>query len=533
MTVSRTFSDSHTVIHLATSVPRSDDEPAFLRPAPPYVRSHVHLLAWCIQLPAVPPNATSETSSAAVPTISRSKARIQLFWQWNLKGAVLATHHQQVAALVSSFVNYVRLHSDALPFVASYGRSVEFGSASLDASSDCLTVEYSIVAEDAAAAEAEQVIASRGVDGLAAVKERRRLERAVEFLLSANQGWDVMVSVETQGAAADGSWTSIAERTEGSARVTFRMTHAALELADHLARVRLSIRRLVGGKIIRVNNAQVHVQQVEPRDPSALSRQMLEDTASVHASIQTEETSNSANSLPPQAPASIASNAISTLIRRSYIYFTSLLQEPEAKWRHVSDSRGVTVTQLNSIDPTLTIFRAEATFVGVGVWDVYSTIATPGARLVWDPQTESATLVDDLSELSSLWHMKTKAAWPAWYVPCRSEGEDGLIILPGLVTQCWFEHPTSRLRQCTFFRFQQTTRPSFRPFRPFYRQSFAPKLISKDGRSKPFRQQRPRSPSLSSLIPRVGRRNLGSASKWLVPWPVWESLPSRMAGRRS
>jgi hypothetical protein len=89
--------------------------------------------------------------------------------------------------------------------------------------------------------------------------------------------------------------------------------------------------------------------------------------------------------------------------------FTSLLQEPEPKWRPVADYRGVAVHQLNSIDKTLVVFRAEAVFVGVGIWDLF---ASPGARTVWDKSYEDATLLEDVNELTDLWHFKSKAAWP-------------------------------------------------------------------------------------------------------------------------
>ncbi|KAI8454673.1 hypothetical protein BY996DRAFT_8476852 [Phakopsora pachyrhizi] len=89
----------------------------------------------------------------------------------------------------------------------------------------------------------------------------------------------------------------------------------------------------------------------------------------------------------------------------------SILQEPEAKWRHVADARGVTVMQLWSISPTLTVFQAEATFVGIGVWNVYSAIAIAGARLCWDKNLSDAVLLEDLNDLRSLWHFKRKGSW--------------------------------------------------------------------------------------------------------------------------
>jgi hypothetical protein len=72
----------------------------------------------------------------------------------------------------------------------------------------------------------------------------------------------------------------------------------------------------------------------------------------------------------------------------------------------------VEVTQLDSIDPTLVVYRAEATFVGVGIWDLFAAIATPGTRAYWDKLHDDAVLLEDVNELSSLWHIKTKPAWP-------------------------------------------------------------------------------------------------------------------------
>jgi hypothetical protein len=108
-----------------------------------------------------------------------------------------------------------------------------------------------------------------------------------------------------------------------------------------------------------------------------------------------------------------AEKAVGNLVRRNYIYFTSLLQEPEAKWsKPITEARGVTVTQLNSIDPTLVVYKAEAVFVGIGVWDLLSIVATPGVASYWNKGYEDAVYLEHVSELSGLWHIKTRAAWP-------------------------------------------------------------------------------------------------------------------------
>ena len=81
-------------------------------------------------------------------------------------------------------------------------------------------------------------------------------------------------------------------------------------------------------------------------------------------------------------------------------------------FRLAVEARGVSVSQLDSIDPTLVVYRAEATFVGISLWDLYAAITTPGARTYWDKQYEDAVLLEDVNELTELWHYKTKPAWP-------------------------------------------------------------------------------------------------------------------------
>lgn len=304
-------------------------------------------------------------------------------------------------------------------------------------------------------------------------KERKRLERALELSIAAREGWDVCVTTKAIGGpdSAEPTWSTDAEvasfsggvgssslqdgssdtdnraavmmGSSATGRITLRLKHAALANPNHLVRVSISTQRLAGGKVLKVNGDIVKVQSIEPRDPSSIAKRIVEvdDAASSMTASTTTATeptmgspnpnnnsssfsslSGSGTAVPPSSSGKSSTGTISgppatagaimSLLRRNYIYFTSLLQEPEAKWRNVSDSRGVTVTQLNSIDPTLTIYRAEATFVGVGVWDVFSTICTPHARMQWDKTFGEATLLEDVNELSELWHIKTKPSWP-------------------------------------------------------------------------------------------------------------------------
>ncbi|GAA5822101.1 hypothetical protein JCM10212_005649 [Sporobolomyces blumeae] len=267
-------------------------------------------------------------------------------------------------------------------------------------------------------------------------------------------------------------FTTLVSTLSDSSRHTLRISHAAIPNKQGLARVKVTVMRLVGGKGIRVNGEIVEPRVVgrsrsrghgdgesETRETGdegdgadeqddwsrVLARSRERSNVLSSPSVSRPSASGdaaSSSSLLSTSPASFATSSasqsgislrsttasttttltlaqhhatqISTLLRRSYIYFLSLLQEPPAKWRHVADASGVSVTQLLSPDPTLTIYRAEAVFVGVGVWDVFATIATASAKKVWDKGVDKVELVrqEDGGELSEVWWEKRKANWP-------------------------------------------------------------------------------------------------------------------------
>ncbi|KAH9823570.1 hypothetical protein DFH28DRAFT_1173297 [Melampsora americana] len=463
ITITKTFHDSNTIIDISTSLPPSVDEPVYLRPSPPFVRSHVHLLAWCIQFsPNTSSTQASSTSSNTLdpsghhisleelPTSDSSKpphkplittARITVFWKVNWKGAIFSTHHSQIASLLGGFIDYIRARADRIPLLSSYGKGIDFGSTTFDKSEEKLTIEYAVVLMDTTAdsiPERQDIPSFQINESETDSEEAIRAERSIELKLPINQGWNVQIHSDGQGEGVDDSWTTIAEKSQVSSRTVLRIHHAQLTGSHQIVKVRVTVQRLAGGNSLRVNQKAIKINPVEPRPSTQPPCVLLDETKSIsNLSVQTDSTelskftgdtsspadnslkaSTSSTSRPlitslfkRSTPATRA-NAISSLLRRSYIYFSSLLQEPEAKWKHISDSRGVTVTQLQSIDPTLTVYRAEATFVGIGVWNVYSAINTIGARVNWDSSLSDAILLEDLNDLSSLWQIKQKGSWP-------------------------------------------------------------------------------------------------------------------------
>ncbi|KAG9313239.1 hypothetical protein JVU11DRAFT_6701 [Chiua virens] len=440
VTISRLHQDASTIIDITTSLPRSVDEPAYLRPSPPYVRSHVELFTWCIQyiqpssVSTSPSDSLRKRLSSALPRL-----RISCFWQhdlrsvWNLGST--ATVCQQLCTMILGLYKTVKKRGSKVPMLAGYGYGVGIDRVRFRLDRQALTVEYLVHLEEDTAEE-------NVVHNLDELREHRRLVRSIEFLLPVSEGWDVQVTAKAPSERVEKlPWTATAIRGKPSTSpggilkplelTVFRVMHASLPDAHSVLKVCVVFELSGPSSGIRLNGLPQTIQVVEERDPGSLSavqQQLLQDASSVaDASFQTSSSVSSVGTIGSAGPqmrprlvkevgerSTAAEKSILSRVKRNYIYFSSLLQEPEAKWKRITEARGVSVTQLDSIDPTLVVYRAEATFVGLGLWDLYGALVSPGARAFWDKQYDDAVLLEDVNELTELWHFKTKPAWPVF-----------------------------------------------------------------------------------------------------------------------
>lgn len=299
ITVSQTSSDAETIINIATSLPRSADEPAYLRPAPPYVRAHISLLAFCIQLPSPstttvsstapestpagsqPPRnplaststSVASTSTAPSPDPSTSRLRITCFWQWDPKGswAVGSGIGIHIPALLSGLVEHAREHSDKIPLLSSFGRAVSLSSTSFDNGRDTLNLDYSVVYDEADGSSG--VDAGSGQAG--SNPGRDAASRTLEFAIPASQGWRIQVNVkslvrddetEPRWVATLGRRTRPATGSTASkpTRLVLRLSHPSPPDANQLLRISLSIGRDTSTRATRVNGIIQPIVDLEP-----------------------------------------------------------------------------------------------------------------------------------------------------------------------------------------------------------------------------------------------------------------------------
>ncbi|EKM50705.1 uncharacterized protein PHACADRAFT_213599 [Phanerochaete carnosa HHB-10118-sp] len=438
VTISRTFNDATTLIDISTSLPRSPDEPTYLRPSPPYVRSQVGLFAWCIQ----------QVQQAN----GTSRLRFTCFWQHDLRAlwnfGTTFSFGQQLCAMMVGFYKTVKTRGPRIPLLTGYGNGVSVERVRFQVDREALTVDYSIVPEDDDHSKQTHALpGEQGLEELSAIREHRRLTRSVEWALPSGEGWDVQVTTKAScDQVAHLPWTAHAFRDKSSLstnknkdKVVLSVKHASLPNDHSVLKVRVVIEVSGPSSGWRLNGIPQSIEEVEERDPSYfMSKSILQDTTSLaDVSFRSQSTQNTSTTIgtsststipepPPIAkvtterPAA-AERSILSRVKRNYIYFSSLLQEPEAKWKRTTEAKGVSVAQLDSIDPTLVVYRAEATFVGLGLWDLYAAISTPSARVFWDKLYDDAAFLEDVNQLTELWHHKSKPAWPV-------NGRDAVVL---------------------------------------------------------------------------------------------------------
>lgn len=264
-----------------------------------------------------------------------------------------------------------------LPVLSGYGNGVTIERVKFATDREALTVDYAVVheEEDSVSAVAKEL---QGFDELHARREAKRLTRSVEFELPSADGWDVQVcfllcpsfkaaaksflKITTKASrpqVAQLPWTTRTNRSSSAPlssparppdKMTFDVSHSPLPDEHAILKVRVQIELSAASSGLRLNGLPQKVADGAERDPASyyMSQALRQDaTSTAEMSFKTAGTGSSAASgtsassrmterptRTERTPA--AEKSILGRVKRNYIYFSSLLQEPEAKWKRSS-----------------------------------------------------------------------------------------------------------------------------------------------------------------------------------------------------
>ena len=325
------------------------------------------VFAWCIQhIQPQPSPSTSADPKKSIP----GRIRLTCFCQHDLRalwgfGYSISSLTQQLSTMTLSLLKTVLKRGTRVPKLIGYGNGVSIGRIRYQLDREALTVDYTIFPDDDHSLDSAAGL--QGMDEVHALREHRRLTRTLECVLPSLNGWDVQVTIKGSDEEVEKlPWSAYAFRNNDSSnrnptpstfplsnQILFRIIHSSLASANAVLRVKLVIEVAGGTRGLRVNGLAKPIHSIEERDPSSLviPQRILQDAASVRGlslgtldSATSESTIGSSSSslgsvdavvgrpLMMERSAAVEKTILSK-VRRNYIYFSSLLQEPEAKWR--------------------------------------------------------------------------------------------------------------------------------------------------------------------------------------------------------
>lgn len=239
-----------------------------------------------------------------------------------------------------------------VPKLTGYGNGVSIERVRYQIDREALNLDYAIIPDDDDHTRTHEL---HGMDEVVALREYRRLTRSIECVLPSLEGWDVQVTLKGSSDEVEAlPWSAQATRCRSNPsadttpdQILLRITHAALIDDDDVLKVKVKVEVSGGTRGLRLNGLPTTIHDLEERDPTSYtaSQKIFQDMASaVDLSVQTSSSmgtmSTSASSSsgspmvrPPTERTPAAEKSILSKVRRNYIYFSSLLQEPEAKWR--------------------------------------------------------------------------------------------------------------------------------------------------------------------------------------------------------
>ncbi|KAF9117200.1 hypothetical protein BGX27_000049 [Mortierella sp. AM989] len=155
--IETTLLDHNAVLHIATSIKPSEDDPIFLRPSPPHVRAYLPLVVWHIQLvPADLDDTISFTSfnslsaSQNKPVMPRHSIRVSFYYQIDMRGWAVNSSVSMQSHVPSCIANVYRLlrRQGVPPHVSRHSPRIQLDLNDYDPASGIYELRYDVIPAD-------------------------------------------------------------------------------------------------------------------------------------------------------------------------------------------------------------------------------------------------------------------------------------------------------------------------------------------------------------------------------------------------
>ncbi|ORZ14862.1 hypothetical protein BCR41DRAFT_386716 [Lobosporangium transversale] len=155
--IETTLLDHNAVLHIATSIKPSEDDPIFMRPSPPHVRAYLPLVVWHIQL--VPADIedtisfTSFNSLAAThskPVMPRHSIRVSFYYQIDMRGWAVNSSVSMQSHVPSCIANVYRLlrRQGVPPHVSRHSARIQLDLNEYDPATGIYELRYDVIPAD-------------------------------------------------------------------------------------------------------------------------------------------------------------------------------------------------------------------------------------------------------------------------------------------------------------------------------------------------------------------------------------------------
>ncbi|KAF9134198.1 hypothetical protein BGW39_007812 [Mortierella sp. 14UC] len=191
--IETTLLDHNAVLHIATSIKPSHDDPIFLRPSPPHVRAYLPLVAWHIQLvPADMDDTVSFTSfnsltaSQNKPVMPRHSIRVSFYYQIDMRGWAVNSSVSMQSHVPSCIANVYRLlrRQGVPPHVSRHSPRIQLDLNEYDPATGIYELRYDVIPTDSEDLVSGQRTISSALKrfrlGAAAVEEGPELGKAAQ-----------------------------------------------------------------------------------------------------------------------------------------------------------------------------------------------------------------------------------------------------------------------------------------------------------------------------------------------------------------